>query len=304
MPICIPHRLPAKKVLQHERVHVMDEMRAVKQDIRPLQIAILNLMPEKIKTETQLARLLGNTSLQVELTLLTTKTYRSKNTSEEHLIDFYKTWDDVKDRNFDGLIVTGAPLGQMKYEDVQYWEELTQIFDWSQTHCFRNFFICWGAMAALYHFYGVEKQVAAKKLSGVFDFVRTPHHPRIFRGINDEFVMPTSRFAYVTAEDIAQHKELCILANSEDVGVGFVEEEGDKNMFMLTHPEYDHYTLKDEYERDLAAGLEIMPQNYFPGNDPAKEPKNLWRSYAHLLFANWLDDIYQNTPFELADVGK
>lgn len=280
----------------------MEESRAAKQDIRPMRIAILNLMPNKIQTETQLARLLGNTSLQVELTLLRTGTYQSKNANKEHLASFYKTWDEVKDEKFDGFIVTGAPLGQVDFETVDYWPELTGIMDWAQTHAFRSFYICWGALAGLYHYHGIEKSVRSQKLSGVFRYARTDHHTYLFRGLNDEFWMPTSRFGEVTRSQIEACEGLQVLSDSNVAGVGFVRDLKTRNCYMLNHPEYDTETLKDEYIRDKRQPDNVLPLNYFPDDDPSKEPKNLWRANAHLLFANWLDEIYQGTPYDLADL--
>lgn len=301
MPIRIPDQLPAKKILASENIFVMAEKRAAKQDIRPLEIAVLNLMPTKIETETQLARLLGNTPLQVNLTLLTTESYRPKNTSADHLIAFYKTWRDVRDRKFDGLIVTGAPVEQLDWKDVEYWQELQHIFDWSLTHVWSSLFICWGAQAALQHFYSIPKHPLAHKMFGVFPHRAVKKNAILFRGFDDEFAVPVSRHTETRRADIARVKELEVLAESTESGLFAVRHKHRQQIFIFNHPEYDTDTLAREYERDIARGIPIaVPAHYYPDDNPKKPPCVRWRAHAHLLFANWLNYyVYQDTPYDL-----
>lgn len=302
MPIKIPDQLPAKEVLKSENIFVMDAQRAVHQDIRPLQIAILNLMPTKIATETQLLRLLGNSPLQVEVTLVRTNSHQSKNTPEEHLLNFYETFDEIKDRRFDALIVTGAPVEQMPFEEVDYWPELTAIMDWGFSHVFSLFFICWGAQAALYHQFGVPKYPLPAKQFGVFRHRVTEKNVKLLRGFDDEFFAPHSRHTEIRREDIARVPEIKILAESEEAGVYIVASRDGRQVFVTGHSEYDPTTLKKEYDRDIAAGLPItVPANYYPGDDPSRDPVVRWRGHAHLLFANWINYyVYQETPYDLS----
>jgi len=300
VPINIPEGLPARKLLKEEKIFVMDEDRARTQDIRPLNIAILNLMPEKEKTELQLLRLLGNTPLQVNITFLHTATHVSKNVSKSHLDTFYSTFYDVKDRRFDGMIITGAPIEHFQFEDVNYWEELVEIMDWTKTNVTSVFHICWGAQAALYHHYGIDKYELPRKCSGIFTHTVLDPTVKLVRGFEDIFNAPHSRYTQVAMEDIKNHPELQILAVSDDAGIFLLKSKDDKHIMVTGHLEYDATTLRDEYERDLAKGLDIhMPENYFPNNDVNKTPLNTWRSHTHLLFSNWLNYyVYQETPYQ------
>ncbi len=305
MPIKIPNELPATKTLFEENIFVMTDERATTQDIRPLQILLLNLMPTKIDTETQLSRLLGNTPLQVELTLLHTQSHRSKNTSEEHLLAFYKTFDQVKENNYDGLIITGAPVEQMEFEEVEYWQELCEIMDWSLSHVHSTFHICWGAQAGLYHHFGVGKKPLDKKMFGVFPHVADYKRSILFRGFDDVFMVPHSRHTTVDRADIEAVPALKILASSEEAGVFAVATKEGRQIFITGHPEYDAWTLKREYVRDVTAGKPIeIPKNYFPDDDPSREPVSTWRSSANLLYSNWLNYfVYQTTPFDLEKIN-
>lgn len=305
MPIKIPDGLPAEHILSSENIFVMHEVRAAKQDIRPLQVALLNLMPTKVVTETQFARLLGNSPLQVELTLLQTATYESKNTSKEHLLSFYNTFDEVKYRKFDGLVITGAPVEQMDFTDVEYWDELCSIMEWSKTHVYSTMHICWGAQAALYYHYGVKKYPLDEKLFGVFRHDIEYKNSMLFRGFDDAFMAPHSRHTTVKRSDIECVPELQILASSDEAGVYAVKTEKGKQFFVMGHSEYDSDTLAKEYLRDKNAGLPIdVPKNYYPNNDDSREPFVSWRSSANLMFMNWLNYfVYQNTPFELEAIG-
>lgn len=302
MPIKIPDQLPAKEILKGENIFVMDEFRAVHQDIRPLQIAILNLMPTKIATETQLLRLLGNTALQVEVTLLRTSTYQSKNTPEEHLLNFYETFDQVKDRKFDALIITGAPVEHLEFEQVDYWEELKTIMDWGMENVFSLFYICWGAQAALYHHYGVPKYPLPAKQFGVFAHHITKSNVQLLRGFDDIFYAPHSRHTEIRRADIEKVIGLDILVESDEAGVYVVGSQDGRQVFVTGHSEYDPLTLKKEYDRDVAANLPIeVPVNYFPNNDPTQPPLVRWRGHANLLFANWINYyVYQETPYDLS----
>ena len=301
MPIKIPNDLPAKKVLESENIFVMTETRAITQDIRPLKILILNLMPKKIETETQLARLLGNTPLQVEPELIRTKTYQSKNVSEEHLLAFYKTFDDVKDRNFDGMIITGAPVEHLAFEDVEYWEELCAIMEWSKSHVHSTLHICWGAQAGLYYHHGVKKYPLPEKMFGVFPHTVERKSSILFRGFDDVFMVPHSRHTEIKREDVEGVPSLKLLSTSPEAGVYAVSTENGRQIFITGHSEYDADTLKGEYLRDLSQGKPIkMPVNYFPENDETREPLVSWRSHANLLFSNWLNYfVYQTTPYDL-----
>jgi len=301
MPIKIPNELPATRTLTEENIFVMTETRAVQQDIRPLQILLLNLMPTKVDTETQLSRLLGNTPLQVELTLMHTASHQSKNISEEHLLAFYSTFDEVRDRNFDGMIITGAPVEHMPFEEVEYWDELCEIMDWSLTHVHSTFHICWGAQAGLYYHFGIQKRQLDKKLFGIFPHIADYKRSILFRGFDDVFMVPHSRNTTVDRADIEKVPKLKILASSEEAGVFALSTRNGRQIFITGHPEYDAGTLNKEYVRDLNAGKPIeIPKNYFPDDDPTKQPIATWRSSANLLYSNWLNYfVYQTTPFNL-----
>ena len=306
MPIKIPNELPATGTLQSENIFVMTETRAMTQDIRPLQILLLNLMPTKIETETQFLRLLSNTPLQVEIELLQTSTHKSKNTSEEHMIKFYKTFDEIRDQRFDGMIITGAPVEQMAFEDVDYWPELCEIMEWSKTHVHSTFHICWGAQAGLYYHYGIQKKPLPEKLFGVY-----PHHADykraiLLRGFDDEFWIPHSRHTTVERADIEAVPGLKILASSPDAGVYAVMSKEGRQIFVTGHAEYDADTLEKEYLRDKNLGLLIsVPANYYPNDDDTQRPIVRWRGHAHLLFSNWLNYfVYQTTPYDIMAVGQ
>ncbi|MBE6596057.1 MAG: homoserine O-succinyltransferase [Ruminococcaceae bacterium] len=304
MPIKIPNSLPATKVLLDENIFVISETRAITQDIRPLKILMLNLMPKKIETETQIARLIGNTPLQVELELLQTATHKSKHTSAEHMLAFYKTFDEVKHRKYDGLIITGAPVEQMEFEEVEYWEELCEIMEWSKTHVTSTFHICWGAQAALYYHYGIKKYPLEKKLFGVFEHKLDHKLSILFRGFDDSFVVPHSRHTTCRREDIEAIPDIKILASSDEAGVFVAATEKGRQIFVTGHSEYDADTLKNEYLRDKNAGLPIdVPKNYFPNDDDTKEPIVRWRSCANLLYSNWLNYfVYQTTPYNIEEI--
>ncbi len=302
MPIKIPDRLPAREALNTENIFVMDETRAIHQDIRPLKILLLNLMPMKILTETQLLRLLGNTPLQVEVTLLRTRTYQSKNTPAGHLLNFYQTFDQVRGENFDGMIITGAPVEQMRFEEVEYWPELQEIMDWGLSHVFAHLYICWGAQAALYHQYGVPKYALPTKQFGVFKHRLVAKSSRLLRGFDDLFYVPHSRHTEIRRAEIERVPELEILAESDEAGVYIAASRDGRQVYISGHSEYDPLTLKNEYERDAKAGLPIaVPVNYFPDDDPTRDPIVRWRGHAHLLFANWINYyVYQETPYDLS----
>ena len=304
MPIKIPNLLPATKTLLDENIFVISETRAITQDIRPLKILMLNLMPKKIETETQIARLIGNTPLQVELELLQTATHKSKHTSAEHMLAFYKTFSDVKDKKYDGMIITGAPVEQLEFEDVEYWDELCEIMEWSKTHVTSTFHICWGAQAGLYYHYGVKKYPLEKKLFGVFEHKLDHKLSILFRGFDDKFVVPHSRHTTCLREDIEKVPELKILASSEEAGVFVVATDKGRQIFVTGHSEYDANTLKNEYVRDRDAGLPIeVPKNYFPDDDDTKDPIVRWRSCANLLYSNWLNYfVYQTTPYDINEI--
>lgn len=304
MPIKIPNNLPAAKTLQGENIFIMTETRAITQDIRPLKILILNLMPKKIETETQLARLLGNTPLQVEPTLIHTKTHLSKNVAEEHLLAFYKTFDEVKEEKFDGMIITGAPVEHLAFEEVEYWAELCEIMEWSKTHVYSTFHICWGAQAGLYYHYGIQKQPVPEKLFGVFPHTVEYKNSILFRGFDERFMVPQSRHTTVLREDIERVPELKILASSKETGVYAVSTKNGRQIFITGHSEYDADTLKNEYLRDLSQGKPIqIPVNYFPNDDTEKPPIVSWRAHANLLYSNWLNYfVYQSTPYDIKEV--
>lgn len=301
MPIKIPNDLPAAATLLEENIFVMTHTRATTQHIRPLRIALLNLMPKKIETETQLSRLLGNTPIQIELELVRMKSHESANTSQEHMLAFYKTFDDIKDQRFDGLVITGAPVEQMPFEEVDYWEELCTIMEWSKTHVHSTLHICWGAQAGLYYHYGIDKQPLPKKMFGVFPHKVDYKRSILFRGFDDVFMVPHSRHTTVRREDIEAVPELRILSSSDEAGVYAVFTRQGRQIFIMGHSEYDPDTLKNEYVRDVKANKPIeVPKNYFPNDDPTQPPLVRWRSSANLLFSNWLNYfVYQTTPFDL-----
>lgn len=304
MPIKIPNDLPAVKTLANENIFVMTEKRAITQDIRPLKILLLNLMPKKIETETQLSRLLGNSPLQVDLELIHTKSHQSKNTSAEHLFTFYKTFDDVKHLTFDGMIITGAPVEHLEFQDVEYWEELCKIMEWSKTHVHSTLHICWGAQAGLYYHYGIKKVPLERKMFGIFPHKTDYKQSILFRGFDDVFMVPHSRHTTVLREDIKAVKELKILASSDVAGIFAVTNKGGRQIFITGHPEYDADTLKNEYLRDVNEGKTIeIPVNYFPNDNPEKQPIVSWRSHANLLYSNWLNYfVYQTTPYDITTI--
>ena len=310
MPIKVPDNLPAIERLTNERIFAMGESRAYHQDIRPLKIAILNLMPLKETTEVQLLRLLGNTPLQIEITLLHPATYKSKNTASQHLSSFYHTFDEISDQNFDGMIITGAPIELLDFEEVAYWKELTEIMEWTKSHVTSTYHICWGAQAGLYYHYGVPKHELKEKMFGVF-----PHYTNIFkakdrvnllRGFDDEFFVPHSRHTEVRRQDIVRVPELEILAESDESGIYIVSAKKGRQIFVMGHSEYDPLTLKEEYDRDVLKGEKIcVPKHYFRDDDPKKEPIVRWRSHANLIYSNWLNYyVYQETPFEITEIKE
>ena len=305
MPIKIPNNLPATSVLESENIFVMDADRAYRQDIRPLKILILNLMPIKSVTETQLLRLLGNSSLQVEVDFIYTESYVPQHTSQDYLTEFYGTFAEVRHKKYDGFIITGAPVEQMDFEDVAYWEEISEIMEWSKTHAYSTFHICWGAQAGLYYHYGVPKHAVVPKVFGVYKHHLTVEHEKLFRGFDDEFYVPHSRHTEVRREDIEKVSELTIMAEGEgECGVYAIANLAKRQFFITGHAEYDPMTLKAEYDRDILAGMQIqIPCNYYPGDDPSQPPIVKWRSVANLLFANWLNYyVYQETPYELDEL--
>ena len=306
MPIKIPNQLPATSTLTQENIFVMTETRAMTQDIRPLQILLLNLMPTKVDTETQLARVLGNTPLQIELELIAPSGHVSKNTSQAHMLAFYKSFEEVKHRTFDGLLITGAPVELMDFEEVNYWPELCEIMEWSKTHVHSTLHICWGAQAGLYYHYGIPKKTLDQKLFGVFQHTVEDPNFILFRGFDDKFWVPHSRNTTVDRADIEAVPGLKILAAAPEAGVYAVKNDGCSQVFLMGHAEYDRDTLYKEYKRDVAAGIDIqVPANYFPDDDPDKMPLVKWRSCAHLLYTNWLNYcVYQTSPYDIEDIKK
>ena len=307
MPIRIADNLPARHVLEGEGIFVMEENRALSQDIRPLHIVILNLMPDKVTTETQLLRTLSNTPIQIDIDLLRISTHESKHTSAEHMLKYYETFDEIKDRFYDGMIITGAPVEQMPYEEVDYWDELCKIMEWSKPHVYSVMHICWGAMAGLYYHYGIPKYDLPEKCFGVFEHSMTWSKPvKLFRGFNDVFYVPHSRHTELRRDDIAKIHELRILSESPECGVYAVSDRKGRMFFLTGHSEYDRYTLDSEYKRDVSLGRPIkLPINYYKDNDPSKEPVMLWRASATLLFTNWLNYyVYQETPFDLSLINE
>jgi len=305
MPIKIPGNLPAKQILNQENVFIMDEARAMSQDIRPLKIVILNLMPKKIETETQLLRLLGNTPLQVEVELLQTASYTSKNTSQEHLLNFYKTFAQIKDNRYDGMIITGAPVELMDFEEVDYWPELLEIMEWTKTNVYSTLHICWGAQAGLYYHFGVNKHTLKRKMFGIFPHVLHNHSNYLLYGFDDLFYAPHSRHTGIHRADIERHSELVILSESEQAGVYIVANNNGRQFFVTGHSEYDRDTLLHEYFRDKDKGLDIdVPVNYFPHDNPAATPQYTWKAHSNLLFSNWLNYfVYQQTPYNLDELS-
>ncbi len=306
MPIKVKNNLPAKKIMEKENIFMMDEDRAVTQDIRPLHIAILNLMPMKENTEVQLLRSLSNTPLQIEITFLTTASYVGSHTPESHLNEFYKTFDDVKDKNYDGLIITGAPVEHMEFEQVQYWDELTRIMDWSETNVISTLHICWGAQAGLYYHYGIHKHLLPKKMFGVYE--HRVHHRKmpLLRGFDDVFYAPHSRNTSIDHEEVAACGELIVLADSKEAGELMLVSRDSKNVFVLGHLEYDRLTLDAEYKRDKKMGIDIdLPVNYYPDDDPTKKPPLRWRGASNAMYSNWVNYyVYQTTPYEFVNVDK
>jgi len=304
MPIKIPDSLPARETLAKEGVAVLSDSDAIRQDIRPLQIGLLNLMPNKIRTETQIARLIGASPLQIEMTLIMVGGHTPKNTSQEHLISFYQSWDEVKHRKFDGFIITGAPIETLPFEDVTYWNELTEIFEWTRTNVHSGFFICWGAMAAAYHFHGIPKHLLAEKAFGVYRHRNLDPTSPYLSGFSDDFQIPVSRWTEMRSADIAQASALKILMDSDFTGPCLLSDENAGNLYCFNHIEYDSTSLKEEYERDVSVGKQIRPpQGYFPNDDVTAAPQNRWRSHAHLLFGNWIRQVYQTTPYDIEAIG-
>jgi homoserine O-succinyltransferase/O-acetyltransferase len=303
MPIRIPDNLPARKTLEHEGVVVMDSSRAARQDIRPLQIGLLNLMPNKERTETQFTRLIGATPLQVDLTLVRVTDHKSKNTSEDYLKAFYSTWEDVRERKFDGFVITGAPIANMPFEEVRYWKEMVEIMEWTQTNVHHTMFICWGAQAALHHFHKARRYRMAQKAFGVFRHKVVNPRAAWLRGFSDSPMIPVSRYNDIARDSLSPDLE--ILIDNAEIGVCMLNDVKHRAVHMLNHLEYDNRSLADEYERDVKAGLATPPPvNLFPNGDTSVEPENRWRSHAHLLFQNWINEIYQTTPFEIDTIGK
>ncbi len=304
MPIRIPDGLPARETLETEGVQLLKETDANRQDIRPLQIALLNLMPNKIRTETQIARLIGATPLQVELTLVRIGSHQSKNTSEGHLIDFYNTWEEIKDRKFDGFLITGAPIETLPFEEVTYWDELKQIFDWTLTNVHSSLFICWGAMAAINYFHQIPKYELEKKAFGVYRHRNLKPASPYLSGFSDDFQIPVSRWTEVLSADIKPESGLEILMESDVTGPCLIHEKQGNRLYIFNHIEYDSFSLKEEYERDIANGTPIeVPHNYYPSDNPELPPQNRWRSHAHLLFGNWINQVYQGTPYDIEKIG-
>ncbi len=304
MPIKIPDNLPARALLEAEGLSLMADTEAARQDIRPLRIALLNLMPDKPTTERHFARLLGASPLQIELSLIQISGHAPKTTSAEHMLAFYRPWDEVRGERFDGLIVTGAPVETLAFEEVSYWDELSRIFDWSQTHVHAGLAVCWGAQAGVRHFHGVPKHVLSKKCSGVFPHANLAPASPYLRGLADEIDIPVSRWTEVRPEDLPADGSLKVLLESEESGLCLLEDARRRWLYMFNHPEYETGTLAAEYHRDsLIDPTTPPPAHYFPANDPTRAPRNRWRSHAHLLFANWLNEVYQTTPFELETIG-
>jgi homoserine O-succinyltransferase/O-acetyltransferase len=304
MPITLPSSLPAFSVLENEGVMVMGEGRAANQDIRPLRIGLLNLMPKKIQTENQFARLIGATPLQIDLTLIRMTSHQTKTTAAEHMSEFYRSFDEVRDEKFDGLIITGAPIEHLDFEDVTYWDELRDIFNWTQTHVHSTMGVCWGGMAMIHHFHEVDKHMLEAKAFGCFRHHNLAPASPYLRGFSDDCVIPVSRWTEMKQPEIDSCPELITLLGSDEVGPALIQDPDHRALYIFNHFEYDSGTLKEEYDRDIAAGNEInVPVNYYPGDDPASTPLNRWRSHAHLLYGNWINEIYQTTSYEISKIG-
>ena len=307
MPIKIPSNLPAYDVLTHEGVMVMSDDQASRQDIRPLRIGLLNLMPKKIQTENQFARLIGATPLQIELSLIRMSEHQTRNTAADHMKEFYRPFADVEasGEKFDGLVITGAPIEHLPFEDVTYWEELTRLFDWTQTHVHSTFGVCWGGMAMINHFHGVEKHMLPHKAFGCFRHQNIAPSSQYLRGFSDDCVIPVSRWTEMRQDEIDARPALSTLLYSDDAGPCLVEDQSHRALYIFNHFEYDSDTLKEEYDRDVAEGTPInIPMNYYPDDDPTQSPQNRWRSHAHLLYGNWINQIYQSTPFDMNEIGQ
>ncbi|MEP2718607.1 homoserine O-succinyltransferase [Pseudophaeobacter sp.] len=305
MPIKIPSDLPAYDVLTNEGVMVMSPDQAARQDIRPLRIGLLNLMPKKIQTENQFARLIGATPLQIELSLIRMTEHQTRNTAAEHMEEFYHSFQEVKDQKFDGLLITGAPIEHMPFEEVTYWDELCEVFDWTQTNVQSTFGVCWGGMAMINYFNGVKKHLLDHKAFGCFRHKNLAEASPFLRGFSDDCVIPVSRWTEIRQDEIDLRPGLTTLLGSDEAGPCLVQDPDHRALYIFNHFEYDSDTLKQEYDRDVASGTEInVPQNYYPGDDPSQAPQNRWRSHAHLLYGNWINEIYQSTPFDMADIGK
>jgi homoserine O-succinyltransferase len=305
MPITLPATLPAFDVLRNEGVMVMSPERAARQDIRPLKIALLNLMPKKIQTETQFARLIGATPLQIDLHLIRMSEHQTRNTAAEHMETFYRPFQQVRDEKFDGLIITGAPIEHLAFKDVSYWDELCQVMDWTQTHVHSTFGVCWGGMAMLWHFHGVDKHLLPAKSFGCFRHRTVLQGSPLLRGFSDDFVIPVSRWTEVRQAEVDARPGLVTLLASDEVGPCLIEDPAHRAVCIFNHFEYDSDTLKQEYDRDIANGTPInVPLNYYPDDNPAMPPLNRWRSHAHLLYGNWINEIYQSTPYEISDIGR
>jgi len=305
MPIRIPDNLPARQILESEGVYLVDSTRAARQDIRPLQIGLLNLMPNKQRTELQFTRLIGATPLQVDLTLIRLSEHTSKNTSEDYLNTFYKKWEEIREKNFDGFIVTGAPIAHLPFEEVRYWPEMVDIMNWTQTNVHSPLFICWGVQAALYHFHGVQRRRRTRKAFGVYRHqIQAPASPYL-RGFSDDFAIPVSRHNDIDRATLPNNGALEVLIDSDDMGICMLKDHKYRALYMLNHYEYDNNSLAEEYLRDSEANLSpTLPENYFPDNDPSRDPINTWRSTAHLFFQNWINELYQSTPFEIDKIGN
>ena len=305
MPIKIPSTLPAHDILQSEGVMVMSDETASRQDIRPLKIGLLNLMPKKEQTETQFARLIGATPLQIELTLIRMTEHVAKNTSPEHMESFYRSFQDVKHEKFDGLIITGAPIELLPFEEVSYWNEMQEVFEWTQTNVHSTFGVCWGGMAMINHFHGIPKHILDHKAFGCFRHKNLAPSSPFLRGFSDDFVVPVSRWTETRAVDTLNHPDLKILMHSDEVGPCLIEDANHRALYIFNHLEYDSGTLKEEYDRDVSKGTDInVPINYYPNDDPSQTPENRWRSHGHLLYGNWINEIYQTTRFDMNDIGK
>ena len=305
MPITLPSSLPAFDILSDEGVMVMSRTRAARQDIRPLRIGLLNLMPKKIQTETQFARLIGATPLQIEFSLIRMTEHETKNTAAEHMAEFYRPFQEVKHERFDGLIITGAPIEHLPYGDVTYWDELTEVFDWTQTNVYHTLGVCWGGMAMLWHFHGINKHMLPAKAFGCFRHRNLAPSSPYLRGFSDDVLIPVSRWTELRQAEVDAAEGLRTLVASDEVGPCLIEDPAHRALMIVNHFEYDSTTLKEEYDRDVAAGKPInVPRNYYPDDDPAKTPLNRWRSHAHLLYGNWINEIYQSTPYDLARIGQ